>query len=84
MSGAHDLAAKRASELRRQRRARYIDHVHKLGARVVFELVDEFAREFGEERIDYWLARFAGLDPAILRALGGDELPARPLRAVGQ
>jgi hypothetical protein len=27
--------------------------------------------------------RFAGLDPAVLRALGGDRLPAPPIHRVG-
>jgi hypothetical protein len=51
---------------------------------VLFELVDHIAGRFDlEDEVDSLLDRFAGLDPAVLRALGGDRLPANPTRAVG-
>jgi hypothetical protein len=59
--------------------------VHRRGPRAVFELVDEIARhhpDFADD-IDRRSERFAALDPALLRALGGDRFPARPLRVAG-
>jgi hypothetical protein len=51
---------------------------------VLFELVDHIAGRFGlEDEVDRLLDRFAGLDPAVFRALGGDRLPPNPTRIIG-
>jgi hypothetical protein len=78
------LAERRAQENRRLRRQRYAQRIWPLGDRVLFELVDHIADRFGiEDEVDRLLDRFAGLSPEILRAVGADRLPARPLRLVG-
>jgi len=56
--------------------------VHGLGWRATFEALDELARDFGEDTVDRQLERFAGADPALLRALRVNELPRSPMRAV--
>jgi len=57
--------------------------VHRLGPRVTFELLGELDRHHGlGEDLDRRLERYAALDPVILRAVGGDHFPPRPLRGV--
>jgi hypothetical protein len=69
------------ASLRRQHLARQL---HRLGARVVFELLDEIARHYElADDIDARLARYAGADPAILAAVGGDKFAPLPLRSIG-
>jgi hypothetical protein len=67
------------------RRQRAVERLHRLGARAVFELLDELARHHPgiAADIDARLARFAQLDPALLRALGGDRFAASPMRVIG-
>lgn len=70
--------------LRRLRRQRQIEAIHRLGPRVLFELVDQLDREYGlGEEFDRLLSRFAEIDPAILRALAGDRFAVAPTRVVG-
>jgi hypothetical protein len=79
-----NLQAQRASETRRLRRQRYAARIWRLGDRVLFELVDQIAGRFDlEDEVDRLLDRFAGLDPVVLRALGGDRLPSNPTRIIG-
>jgi len=67
------------SRLRRQRQVEQLCHV----LRLVFELLDELGRHHGiAEDIDRRLARYAGLDPEFLRALGGDRFPGTPIHLV--
>ena len=69
---------------RRLRRQRHVEQVHRLGARVLFELLDELGRHHGiEDDIGRRLERFASLDHDLLTALGGDRFPPAPLRLVG-
>ena len=69
---------------RRLRRQRHVEQVHRLGARVLFELVDELDRVHGlGDDLDRRLEAYAGLDPDLLAALGADRFPAAPLRLVG-
>ena len=70
---------------RRLRRQRQVERLHRLGARAVFELVDEIARHHPDiaDDLDARLARFARLDPAVLAAVGADRLPGPPMRAIG-
>jgi hypothetical protein len=74
----------KAQELCRLRRLRHVEQIHRLGARVLFELVDELDRHHGlGDDLDRRLQRYAGLDPEVLCALGGDQLPVSPVRIVG-
>lgn len=77
-----DLQASR--ENRRLRRQCAVERVHRLGARVVYELLDEIDRyhDLGDD-LDCRLDRYAALNPDVLRALGGDRLPAPPIHRVG-
>ena len=66
-------------------RQRLVGQIHGLGARVMFEIIDQLDREheLGSD-LDLMLdERFAGLDPKILYPLGGDRFPQRPIRVVG-
>lgn len=77
------LAERRSAELRRLQRQRYAQRIWPLGDRVLFELVDHIADRFGlEDEVDRLLDKFAGLSPEILRAVGADSLPERPLHLV--
>ena len=70
--------------LARLRRQRHDEQVHRLGARVFFEFVDELNRAHGlGDDLDRRLERYAGLDPEVLPAVGGDRFPSAPLRVVG-
>jgi hypothetical protein len=67
--------------LRREHLARSI---HQLGARALFELLDEIAREHGlGDDFDRRLERYAAVDFDLLRATGGDRFAASPMRTVG-
>jgi hypothetical protein len=68
----------------RLRRQRHVEALHALGPRVVFEFIDELTRHhrLPAEDLDRRLKRYAGLAPAVLRAVGGDRFPPRPLRVV--
>ena len=75
----------KAQAERRLRRQRLAQRVHRLGARVLFELLDEIGKHHGlAEDIDRRLAAYAILDPALLAAVGGDAFPAAPTRPVGR
>jgi len=70
-----------ADALRLQRGA---EHVHRLGARAVAELLAQVANERRDlpavlELLDDWRA---GLSPELLHAIGGDRFPRRPILAV--
>src|SRR5438067_12461555 len=66
---------------RRLRRQRHVEQVHRLGARVLFELVDELDRVHGlGDDLDRRLEAYAGLDPDLLAAVGADRFPVAPLR----
>jgi hypothetical protein len=75
------LRVQAQQRLRRQHLAR---QVHALGARAVFELLDELDRHHGlGDDLDRRLERYAALDHDFLAALGGDRFPPLPLRLVG-
>ena len=58
--------------------------VHRLGARALFEFIDELDRHHGlGDDLDRRLERYAAVEPTILAAVGADRFPASPLRAVG-
>jgi len=72
------------TELHRRRRQRMAAAVHALGARVVFELLDEIGRHHAiTDDVDTRLERYAALDRDVLRAIDGDRFAAwPPLRVV--
>ena len=73
----------RLATTRRLRRQRHVDGICRIGPRVVFELIDELDRHYGlGDDLDRRLARYAAIEPGVLRAIGGDRFPPRPLREV--
>ena len=70
------------SRLRRQRHA---EKVHRLGARVLFEFVDELAHHHPDIAVDITkrLARYAALDPVMVEVTGGDRFSPLLLHLVG-
>src|SRR5437762_1548793 len=79
-----NLAALRAQASQRLHRPRLVERVHRLGARALFEFVNELDQSHGlGSDLDQRLERYARLDPAVLPALGGDRLPVSPVRIVG-
>jgi hypothetical protein len=62
---------------------RNVQLLHDLGARAVFELLRELAaaRSIRSE-IEALVERYGRLDAEIVRAIGGDRFPPRPLRMV--
>lgn len=77
-------SANRSQYLARARRERLVTALHRLGPRVVFELLDELDRHLGlGDDIDRRLERYARLDLDVLHAVGGDRFAPAPLRAVG-
>jgi hypothetical protein len=74
----------KSEALARLHRQRHVEQVHRLGARVLFELVDELDRYHGlGDDLDRRLEAYAALTPDLLTALGGDRFPHAPLRLVG-
>ena len=62
---------------------RQIEHLHRLGPRPLAELLAEIAHHTGQSIfILDRLQAYAGLDRAVLRAVGGDRFPAMPLQVV--
>ena len=69
--------------LRRLQRQRQVAQIYRLGARVVFEFLDELDRHHGlGPDLDRRLARYAAADHELLRAVGADRFPLSPIRAV--
>ncbi|HTV44843.1 MAG TPA: hypothetical protein VMF05_05970 [Stellaceae bacterium] len=62
------------------RRQRQVEAIHRLGPRVIYELLQAIGRAHGiSADIDRMLARYAALNPAVLAAVGGDRFPAPPI-----
>jgi len=77
------LAAQRLDANRQLRRQRQVERICDLGPRVVFELLDELNRHHGlGDDLDQRLARYAGLDPLTLAAIGGDRFARLPIHMV--
>lgn len=80
------LAAVREREGRKLRRQSMISSVYGLGLRVMTEFIEHAVRNHpdAEDWFNEELARFAALDPALLRAVGGDQVPPLPTRVVAE
>ena len=77
------LSTSHAQAQRRLRRQRHVEKLHRLGARVLFELVDELDRHHGlGDDLDRRLEAYAGLDAELIAVVGGDRFPASPVRGV--
>ncbi len=62
---------------------RDVEQLHRLGARVLTELLrDVGARTAHMTSIEARVADFADLDPSLVRALGGDKFAMPPLTLV--
>ena len=78
-----NLAALRAQASQRLHRQRLVERVHRLGARAVFELIDDLDRHHGlGDDLDRRLERCAEADPGLVDAFGGDRFPTSPTRLV--
>ena len=70
--------------VRRLRRQRQVEQIYRLGARIVFELLDELDRYHDLcDDLDLRLKRYATLDPGVLAALGADRFPHPVIRVAG-
>jgi hypothetical protein len=73
-------AAERAVEHTTDARfQRQVERLHDLGPRAVGELLREVAN--GAD-LGLCLTRYARLDPAVVKALGGDQFPPLPIYEV--
>ena len=81
MMAPHTL---RANDLLQERRFRRdVERLHDLGVRATFEILAEVGRaRMCRTYIEELTARYAQLDPAIVRAVGGDRFPAPPIHEV--
>ncbi len=63
---------------------RLVAHLHQLGPRPVAELLTELVGTDEQARRDVFhlLEKYGGLDPALVRVLGGSGFPAPPLHEV--
>jgi hypothetical protein len=69
---------------RRLQRQHHVEQIHRLGARVLFELVDELDRHHGRgDDLNRRLERYAALDDRLVAAVGADRFLASPQRVVG-
>jgi hypothetical protein len=63
---------------------RDVEAVHRLGARVNFELLIEVGKRTGRPDLVASVVReFAAIEPDHLAALGGYLFPAGPMRVIG-
>ena len=75
--------SKAPPHIRDLRLQRDIEKLHQLGPRAIYEMLDEIGcrhscRAFIEDRA----SRYAELDPAIIKELGGDNFPVPVLHEV--
>jgi hypothetical protein len=69
--------------LDRLRLQRGVEHLHALGPRATAELLTEIGAQTGEmPAIMQLLAKYERLTQEVLRRLGGDGFPPRPLHRV--
>jgi hypothetical protein len=82
-SGSSTQNPHQRQALRRLRRQRLVERVCALGARAVFELVDELDRHLGiGDDLDRRLQRYADADPELLHAFGADRFAPLPTRRI--
>ena len=78
------ISADKSQALARLRRQRHVEQIHRLGARVIFELVDELDRHHGlGDDLDRRLEAYAGLDAELIAVVGADQFPPSPTRLIG-
>ncbi len=70
------VAAEVVANLKRERQ---IEHVDRLGARAVGEMLHQVAEG---ENLDRALAAYERFTPGLLKALGGDRFPPAPIHEV--
>ena len=59
---------------------RAVQHLHRLGSRVMFELLTEIGRtRTCRTQIETMVDEIVDLDPHVLRAFNGDRMPPVPL-----
>jgi hypothetical protein len=79
------LTAAREANFRQICRRRAVERVYGLGARAVYELLDELIGHeiiVNQVALDSRLAKYAAFDPAQLASVGGDRMPTLPLHLV--
>jgi hypothetical protein len=82
-SGSSTQNPHQAQALRRLQRQRLVERIHALGARVVFELIDELDRHHGlGDDLDRRLQKYADADRELLRAFGADRFAPLPTRQI--
>jgi hypothetical protein len=75
----------RQGNARSLRRRRLVERIYRVaGLRGVIEFFEELLRHqlVDEIELDRRLLRYSRMDPGIVRALGADQMPLRPLRLV--
>jgi hypothetical protein len=80
-----NLSLKQAAA-RRLRRQRAVERLHELGPRALGEFLSELARRnpgMAGDLSELLEAYTARLTPSLLRAVGGDQFPASPMRVIG-
>lgn len=71
-------------DLAEERFRRDIERLHRLGPRVLFEMLVELgSSRLIRVELDHLVGRYAGIDPAALAAAGGDRMPP-PVAEVGR
>lgn len=63
------------------RTRRLAEHLHRLGARALCEFIVELTGIYGDGVLER-LEAYSRIDPAILRAVGGDRFPPPALHVV--
>ena len=59
---------------------RDVERLHRLGPRAIYHLLDEIGcRRLCKTFIEDRAREYAGLDPDVLAAVGGDKLPPSPI-----
>ncbi len=72
-----------ADMLQEHRFQRDVEFLHSLGARATFEILAEVGRaRMCRTYIEELTARYAQLDPAVVRTVCGDRFPAPPVHEV--
>jgi hypothetical protein len=87
VSGRPSIWALRRVNERQLRRRRQIEEIFRRGRlRAIVEIFEELVRQglVDERELDGRIPVYAAVDPELLRALGGDQLPPLPLHVVAR